>query len=642
MAVAFLREQGMPLTSEVGYDVSKLPSSPQPGVSDVCHSCVVNWAPEGSSMDVAKDREKLAHCHACLYHTKGWDKEASDITQMVEHGLVSLFLGKFIVSPTVRKVKRDMAVSSAGSSSTNGGCKPTGGAKPSNTTSQPASKTGSRGRQGAAASKADEQAKAEICNTCSKKLLALNMDMKDLQGPQQPKGWRQDCITCLELKLTRKSNYFTVTQDNYDEFFEPARMQGLCAQHMTFQLFQQKGMPWGSPVTVDTSKLLVGPNPSISKVCYSCWKHWVQGQDMAVANNRNLVAHCHLCLKEYVDEDQWENPDNARKNKELLWCAIASRFVGKYVPAPDVGPVMTQRSYRAARRAGRDSQQHGTLLDPLSYAYGKHNTWLFGWVDAAWFQVWGGPLVLLSLVLAFLVDLWLSGRDSYLFGLAKRLGLAHSTAAAAAEPASKHRSKKAAAGGSSSTSNRQQLKQNAAGKQGKKKQPSKASSRGRDNLHSTGCSSSGSSTRNQASSREVSSEAATDTGRDQDASHLHNQQDSSASSEASRVAPTQQQQQPALQPSSSPALHDSNIAASCEQQQQALQKGSSSSSANSSATQVQLDAMLAAQLQEQEAAAARNTGAAAAASAGTGGQQCRLSFPSALQALRTACLNVPV
>jgi hypothetical protein len=116
MALSLLEQHRMPFESAVSYDESQLPPSPKPGVSAVCHSCIVNWAVEDSSIDVANDREKLAHCHACLKETADVDRQAADTAQSVVFGLASRLVGKFITAPVVRKLKREMAASRARSS----------------------------------------------------------------------------------------------------------------------------------------------------------------------------------------------------------------------------------------------------------------------------------------------------------------------------------------------------------------------------------------------------------------------------------------------------------------------------------------------------------------------------------------------
>jgi hypothetical protein len=79
----------MPRGAVVSYNAAKLPPSPEPGVSAVCHSCIINWAAEGSSMGVMNDREKMAHCHVCLHQLPGAWQQHQDTITMVTYGLAS-------------------------------------------------------------------------------------------------------------------------------------------------------------------------------------------------------------------------------------------------------------------------------------------------------------------------------------------------------------------------------------------------------------------------------------------------------------------------------------------------------------------------------------------------------------------------
>jgi hypothetical protein len=107
LARLFLRDHGMQPNADVGYDPRKLPPSPSPGFSAVCHSCMVNWVKD-SSMVVVTDRDKMAHCHACLqYYWQGDDAEVLqqiDLVVMIEYALASRFLGEFITSPVTREL----------------------------------------------------------------------------------------------------------------------------------------------------------------------------------------------------------------------------------------------------------------------------------------------------------------------------------------------------------------------------------------------------------------------------------------------------------------------------------------------------------------------------------------------------------
>jgi hypothetical protein len=662
MASMLLKQYLMPLDSKIQYDESKLERSPQPGVSNTCHSCIVNWVAEGSSMDVVNFLELMAHCHACLKGIKGRDKLSVDQSQMVAYGLASRLLGKLIMAPAVRQVKATAAPGSGSSSP--GKYKHAGSQQPSKAPTPSTCDLASC----AAASAVKTEGQDNVCSRCSQKLMKLDKDDPTLSEPHQPKRWRQDCIACLEANLPRADNYYTVDLEDYDELFVPARLQGSCAQHMSFSLFALKGMPWGSRVTADTSKLPASSVRGMSRACHSCLEHWVIGRDMAVAYDRNLLAHCHMCLTEYVGQDGFM----VKQSKEAIWFALASRFVGKYVTAPSLRSVsegggecefcagcngayddddyhsssgMHSKRRRAAddaRAAGRASSHSQGKKSWQEIRHIKLNydefgaTGWFDWVDSAWFEFWGPMFVLLLLVMSLFVDVWLSGHHSFLFKVARRLGLVRERAAAA--PAQILRERKAAAGTTSSNTggrpqHKQQMRQQqaVAGKGRKKKQAVKAGSKSRDSS-------------SQAASRDQGIEASRDSSREQDVGRLHKQQlpltpasgDSDGASSAldstkqPELIQTQQQQQqqqaPGMQSSSAPAGGSS---AGRTQHQQAPPRRKSSSSTigsaalgggSSAAGQVHSDALLAAQLQEEETCrtpgAARVAATAAAAAAG--------------------------
>jgi hypothetical protein len=631
MATLFLMQHNMPHNALVRYDISQLPPSPEPGITAVCHSCIVNFAAEGSSMSAADDREKLAHCHACLAATTGLDVQTVYIQQMVSYGLASRMVGKFVRAPPLRKLQREMAAGSGTCGhSTGGSCKPAG-SKSDQAASSPS---------GAAASAADDAVGEMICKACSKNLAALSV--KNLRGANQPQHWRQGCTTCLELNLTRHSNYYFVSHDDKEEFVVPARMQDLCAQHLTYLLFAQKGMPWGSHVTVDASKLPPSGNADISKECYSCVQRWVYKSDMAVAKDRKSIAHCYVCLKQYLDADDWENPsEGVRLFKEAVYYAVASRLIGKTVASPwlrglpkapdeedsssssssSSSSKRSQRSQRrqaakaapAAEQAGRSSKaraQQQTMFDAARiYQQHQDTAWWLSWVDSAWFKEWGGLLVVLLLVASLVINLWLSGRDSYLYRALKWVGSACRRDAAAGR-AKRAAAAAAAAGDANTTNGRQQQRQQgrqqqgASRKQGKRKQAGKVNnSRGQGNLNSNS-----SSTRSRAPSREHCNEARGSI-RDHFAADLHSQQ-VTASGEAgsgARVGWEQQQQQQQQQvmslqanTSGASAIGDSNHAVACQPHQQVRQAGNNSrASENASnaaaAAPVQLDALIAVQ-----------------------------------------------
>jgi hypothetical protein len=263
----------------------------------------------------------------------------------------------------------------------------------------------------------------------------------------------------------------------------------------------------------------------------------------------------------------------------MIWFAVASRYIGKFVACPLMRIIskegladkkdaafgahlkvlsgVDQGNTRCAaddarRRSGSSSSSKAdfqSVLDGVQYEFDDGATGLFSWVDSAWFQAWGPALVVLTLVLMLIVDLWISQHESYLHGGARQLGLIGRTAPAtsARDPKVK---KGSASGAGSAAAKKQQGK---AGKQSKKRQAGKADSRGRSN-HS------GSSSRSQAPGREQSSEAGTNSSRDQNTNSATHQQHSRVSSEDSewevqlrplRQEQQQQQQQPAPPSSSS-------------------------------------------------------------------------------------------
>jgi hypothetical protein len=618
MAEMFLQQYGMPLTADVKYDAWRLQHDPSFDISDTCVSCIDKWVVESSRMDVAKDPELVAHCHACmkdLYPTRHVNKKSMQLTQMVSYGLASRFLGKYIMAPYLREVKAD---------------------------------TEAKGSSTSLAEESeyyyDDVDEELICSSCSKKLLAFD-------GPhQQPQGWRQTCIACLEAKLERGEVFYTATEGDEEGWNAPARMQWFCAQHMTYQLFDEVGMPWSSEVVVDTSKLPESASDIVSKACFSCMRHWVLSKSMSVAKSFDLIAHCHMCLKEFDDDSESWEPGHAERVRETIYFAVASRFVGQYVLAPsspmNEGAVMSgscaslldtdyaddeyssssssssimynkrqqaadnaHASGRVKSRNAKAQKQRQTVRHVTQPDYGGHPTGLFSWINSAWFAFWGPAVVFLSLALSLLVDLWLCGHESYLGTWALWIGLARKDAAAAAELMV--RANRAASGSTTTSSRRQQqqeLKQQArqqagAGKRGKKKPAGKASSRSRDNINSSSSS--------QAASKD----------------HSSTSRDSSSAEDSSSVnegAAASLQQVACLHTSSSCSssiVCNASSSAAATQQQHAPGKDSSShtpgtaplGACSSAAVQVQLDALLAAQLQEEEAGAATGADLVAAA-----------------------------
>jgi hypothetical protein len=92
LAHLLLEQHSMPLSKPVTYDRARLPASTVEELSNVCDSCFTNWIYD-SSMSVADDRDKVAHCHACLQEWTGTDRGAVAMRRAVHHGLASRLLG---------------------------------------------------------------------------------------------------------------------------------------------------------------------------------------------------------------------------------------------------------------------------------------------------------------------------------------------------------------------------------------------------------------------------------------------------------------------------------------------------------------------------------------------------------------------
>jgi hypothetical protein len=102
LAYLLLEQHNMPLTAAVEHDPAKLPASSTAAWTRACSSCISNWL-FLRGMDVADDREKMAHCHICLVESMGPDHTSVEMTRAVHYGLASRFLGKFVLSPMMRQ-----------------------------------------------------------------------------------------------------------------------------------------------------------------------------------------------------------------------------------------------------------------------------------------------------------------------------------------------------------------------------------------------------------------------------------------------------------------------------------------------------------------------------------------------------------
>jgi hypothetical protein len=108
-------------------------------------------------------------------------------------------------------------------------------------------------------------------------------------GPEQEqagtRGWRKDCLACLEADLPQDFGYSNADEeDSYvsEEDAKGAELQAMVAETLAYALFVDKNMQFSKPVIVDVSMLPEGP-PDMSKACFSCVRNWVLDHSMAVA-----------------------------------------------------------------------------------------------------------------------------------------------------------------------------------------------------------------------------------------------------------------------------------------------------------------------------------------------------------------------
>jgi hypothetical protein len=154
---------------------------------------------------------------------------------------------------------------------------------------------------------------------------------------QRPKSLHKDCLACLKADLVQHASYYYNVSSFVNENDVLRRLQGAdgqpkVAHALSEALFVEKGVLYSKRVTVDVSKLRPASSGT-SGTCASCMRHWVLDTKMEVAQDRNLLVHCHMCLHE-IDAEKATKPVKARQTQHMIWFALASRYVGKFVASP--------------------------------------------------------------------------------------------------------------------------------------------------------------------------------------------------------------------------------------------------------------------------------------------------------------------
>jgi hypothetical protein len=340
-------------------------------------------------------------------------------------------------------------------------------------TAEPAVKSGNT--KAAAAAPTGSTADGEAaCIRCSEHMLAVALRSEGSQ--QRPKGLRGDCVACLEADMMPRAFYYFDAGDfardgDYAAEAKRADQQAMVAETLSYALFDELDVGYPELGKVDLSKLPAGI-AGTSRTCTSCMQNWVLQSSMAVAQDHDLAVHCHMCLHE-LDAEKAEIPVTVKQKQHMIWFAVASRYVGKFVACPlmrimahkdgvadkrdaafaahlkvlsGVDRGKTRRAADDARRtSSKADKQSLPVLEAVQYGFDDGAARLFSWVDSAWFQAWRPALVVFALVLMLFVDWWISAHESYLHGVARRLGLLGREAPAT--PAPETKGKKAAAAG---------------------------------------------------------------------------------------------------------------------------------------------------------------------------------------------------
>ncbi|WIA12162.1 hypothetical protein OEZ85_012234 [Tetradesmus obliquus] len=253
----------------------------------------------------AAKQPAAASTRAISNGVKETDKQQMETVLMVEYGLASRLLGQSISSPVVRRLQGEFD-------------------DPQDSSTQLAAPTTA------------EAAADAACRKCSGHVGSMH----GVTGKvRRPKGWRKDCIACLEADWPLGDLYHAESLpggsgDADDENDEGAELQAVVAGTLAYALFVDKGLPFSKRVTVDTSDVPSTPDAGMSRACVSCVSNWVLDESMDVADEFDLVVHCHMCLHEFTDAAEAGVPGSERV-QVMLWFALASRYVGEYVTAPE-------------------------------------------------------------------------------------------------------------------------------------------------------------------------------------------------------------------------------------------------------------------------------------------------------------------
>jgi hypothetical protein len=82
------------------------------------------------------------------------------------------------------------------------------------------------------------------------------------------------------------------------------------ALSLASELLVLHNMPLGAAAEVDDARLPASPAPDVlGRACHSCLVHWVVNSSMDAVNDRDSMAHCHMCLQLEAVAETSQPPD---------------------------------------------------------------------------------------------------------------------------------------------------------------------------------------------------------------------------------------------------------------------------------------------------------------------------------------------
>jgi hypothetical protein len=284
IGILLLRKHGIRYLEKPVFDAAKLPKSGK-GVSDACYSCFNHWL-INKGMRVVKDRQKLAHCHACIYDNLQVNNAiAWHSVVLASYGLASRSLGQFISPPlwtTVAESSDAMGASidSLCAELLEHSSKHKGhGASFYYTwySSRPADTSGTTSTLRISSI---SSSKADACSRCLRRF-SPQQNGAGAAIPESPKKWQAACVSCLESHAP-----ILVAEDDTSAVSLPGVSQSYdLAMRMALLLLKDRQLDTSMTAEYNADKLPASNCSLLSDVCFSCVRHWLVSDGTRVVNS---------------------------------------------------------------------------------------------------------------------------------------------------------------------------------------------------------------------------------------------------------------------------------------------------------------------------------------------------------------------